>query len=161
MTARTLAVLAVLTALVVTACGGEDKTRTVRAETTKVEVLEDAGGETRARGAFDPAAIYRRESPGVVTVISRGLSGAQGQGGGGGLGSGFVIAGNGEIATNAHVVTSGEGATIRKAEEVYVRFKDDNQVPARIVGFDPFSDVALLRIDPNGLTLRPLPLGET
>jgi 2-alkenal reductase len=161
-TARVPAVLAALVALVVAGCGGDDGgTRTVRTETTKVEVLQDAGGETRARGAFDPAAIYRRESPGVVTVISRGLGTGQGQGGGGGLGSGFVISGKGEIATNAHVVTSGEGAAIRKAEQVFVRFQDDNQVPARVVGFDPFSDVALLRIDPAGLTLRPLPFAET
>jgi S1-C subfamily serine protease len=160
MTARIAAVLAVLASLVVTGCGGGE-TKTVRTETTKVEVLQDAVGETRARGSFDPAAIYRRESPGVVTVISRGLGADQGQGGDGGLGSGFVISGNGEVATNAHVVTSGEGASIRKAEQVYVRFQDDNQVAARIVGFDPFSDVALLKIDPSGLTLRPLPLGET
>jgi S1-C subfamily serine protease len=159
--ARPLCLLAPLAALVVAGCGGAGETRTVRTETTKVEVLQEAGGETRARGAFDPAAIYRRESPGVVTVISRGLGTTQGQGGGGGLGSGFVISGRGEIATNAHVVTSGEGAAIRKAEQVFVRFQDDNQVPARIIGFDPFSDVALLRIDPNGLTLRPLPFGRT
>jgi S1-C subfamily serine protease len=159
-TSRVLAVLAAIAALVAAGCGGGNETRTVRTETTKVEVLQDAGGETRARGAFDPAAIYRRESPGVVTVISRGLGNTQGQGGGG-LGSGFVISGKGEIATNAHVVTSGEGAAIRKAEQVFVRFQDDNQVPAKIIGFDPFSDVALLRIDPSGLTLRPLPLGET
>jgi S1-C subfamily serine protease len=159
--ARPLCLLAALAALVVAGCGGGGETRTVRTETTKVEVLQEAGGETRARGAFDPAAIYRRESPGVVTVISRGLGTTQGEGGGGGLGSGFVISGRGEIATNAHVVTSGEGAAIRKAEQVFVRFQDDNQVPARIIGFDPFSDVALLRIDPNGLTLRPLPFGRT
>jgi S1-C subfamily serine protease len=157
---RAIALLA-LVALVVAGCGGGGETKTVRTETTKVEVLQDAGGETAARGSFDPAAIYRRESPGVVTVISRGLGTGQGQGGGGGLGSGFVISGKGEIATNAHVVTSGEGAAIRKAEQVFVRFQDDNQVPARIIGFDPFSDVALLRIDPNGLTLRPLPFGRT
>ena len=159
MIARSLVALCALAALV-TGCGGGE-TRTVRTETTRVEVLQNAGGETRARGAFDPAAIYRRESPGVVTVISRGLGATQGQGSGGGLGSGFVISGEGEIATNAHVVTSGEGAAIRKAERVFVRFQDDNQVPARIIGFDPFSDVALLRIDPKGLTLRPLPLGGT
>jgi 2-alkenal reductase len=41
-----------------------------------------------------------------------------------------------------------------------VHFKDDNQVPAKIVGFDPFADVALLKVDPAGLTLRPLPLGS-
>jgi S1-C subfamily serine protease len=64
------------------------------------------------------------------------------------------------VATNAHVVTTGQGRDIRKAGEVYVRFSDGNQVSARVVGFDPFSDVALLRVDTAGLTLRPLPLGE-
>ena len=54
-----------------------------------------------------------------------------------GQGSGFVINADGEVVTNAHVVTSGEGRAIRKAENVYVRFQDANQVPARIVGFDP------------------------
>ena len=159
---RRAAVLALAaTAAVASGCGGEPQTRTVRAQTTKVEVLQDVGG-ARGRATFDPSAIYRRESPGVVTVISAGLGGEPGggPGGGAGLGSGFVISGEGEIATNAHVVTSGEGAEIRKADQVYVRFKDDNQVPARIVGFDPFADVALLRVDPSGLTLRPLPLGS-
>jgi S1-C subfamily serine protease len=149
-------------ALLLAGCGGRQSTA-VRTETTTVEVVQpgDDGGTPAAasRSRFDPATIYRRESPGVVTVISTGLGG-DGQGGGGGLGSGFVIAGDGEIATNAHVVTSGEGAGIRKADRVYVRFQDDNQVPATIVGFDPFSDVALLKVDPKGLTLRPLPLGS-
>src|SRR5207247_1846568 len=77
-----------------------------------------------------------------------------------GLGSGFGISGEGEIATNAHVVTSGEGKDIREASQVFIRFKDGNQVPAEIKGFDPFADVALLKVDPKGLTLRPLPLGD-
>jgi S1-C subfamily serine protease len=144
-------------ALLAAGCGGGGGTRTVSAQTTttRVEVLQDAGRAPTA-SAFDPSAIYRRESPGVVTIISTGLGG----GADSGLGSGFVISGDGEIATNAHVVTSGEGAAIRKAEQVFVRFKDDNQVPAQIIGFDPFSDVALLKVDPAGLTLRPLPLGS-
>jgi S1-C subfamily serine protease len=83
------------------------------------------------------------------------------QGGQAGLGSGFVVSSNGEIATNAHVVTSGEGTSIRRARHVYVQFADHNQVPATIVGADPNSDVALIRVDPGGLTLRPLPLGSS
>ena len=147
-------------ALLAAGCGGGGGgARTVSAQTTttRVEVLEDSGRAQTGRVVFDPSAIYRRESPGVVTIISTGLGG----GADSGLGSGFVISGDGEIATNAHVVTTGEGAAIRKADQVFVRFKDDNQVPAKIVGFDPFSDVALLRVDPAGLTLRPLPLGSS
>ena len=129
--------------------------------TTTVEVVRGAGGGAGDGDGFDPAAIYRREAPGVVTVFSV-MAGAPDQLGGGdgqGLGSGFVLNERGEIATNAHVVTEGEGRAIRRAREVYVAFADGNQVSARIVGFDPNADVALLRIDPAGLTLRPLPLG--
>jgi 2-alkenal reductase len=158
MRARGAAVVAATTALLTGCGGGNDDSPASRTQTTRVEVLQDAP-TPRDGPRFDPAGIYRRESPGVVTVISSGLSGG-GSGGNAGLGSGFVISGSGEIATNAHVVTSGEGAAIRKADRVYVRFQDGNQVSADVVGFDPFSDVALLRISPRGLTLRPLPLGS-
>jgi len=124
--------------------------------TTTVEVVRSAVGDD----SFDPPAIYARDAPGVVTVFSV-LPGESGLGGNGGqgIGSGFVLNGRGEIATNAHVVTSGEGSAIRKAKEVYVAFADRNQVAARIVGYDPDADVALLRVDPAGLRLRPLRLG--
>ena len=77
------------------------------------------------------------------------------------MGSGFVLNGEGEIATNAHVVTTGEGEAVERAKEVYVEFADGNQVEAKIVGADPNADIALLKIDPEGLKLRPLPLGES
>ena len=149
-----LAVLAA-GALLAAGCGGGG-TKTVQTTTTKVEVVGQSGAATRG---FDARSIYERDAPGVVTVISTGLQSANGAEAG--LGSGFVISGDGEIATNAHVVTSGAGAAIRKASTVYVRFGDGNQVPADVRGFDPFSDVALLKVDPKGLTLRPLPLGST
>jgi S1-C subfamily serine protease len=160
---RLPAAAAAIVALLVGACGGGGETKTVRAQTTttRVEVLENGGDAAPGGRSFDPSSIYQHESPGVVTIISTGLGNSGGGGNGQtGLGSGFVISGNGEIATNAHVVTSGEGAAIRKADQVFVHFKDDNQVPAKIIGFDPFSDVALLKVDPAGLTLRPLPLGS-
>jgi S1-C subfamily serine protease len=167
---RTLA-LAGLAALAVAGCGGsggssgdgagraargDDGPVTTVNNTTTVEVVRSAAGDD----TFDPARIYERDSPGVVTVFSV-LPGESGVGGGGdsGLGSGFVVSGGGEIATNAHVVTEGEGRSIRKAKEVYVAFADGNQVPAKIVGYDANADVALLRIEPAGLTLRPLRLG--
>jgi S1-C subfamily serine protease len=155
-----------LAALTVAGCAGKDRdqpgasggpVRTVERVTT-VEVVRGPEG---ARGAFDPAAIYARDSPGVVTVFSvvgRSTSSLGGEGGEG-LGSGFVLDGAGEIATNAHVVTRGTGRAIEPAKEVYVAFADGNEVSARIVGFDANADIALLRIDPSGLRLRPLRLG--
>ena len=130
------------------------------APATRIEVVEaqPTGSE------FDARAIYEREAPGVVTVISIfGDDGEEAHGGGDGegVGSGFVVSGDGEIVTNAHVVTAGEGRDARRAREVYVEFADSNKVPAEVVGHDPDADVALLRVKTAGLTLRPLPLGRS
>jgi S1-C subfamily serine protease len=150
------AALAASAALAAAGCGGGSddggQTQTTAATTTRTQVLDgDAGG---GGTAFDAQTIYRRDSDGVVTLLAADANGR------GGLGSGFVVSDSGEIVTNAHVVTTGAGAAIRKASKVFVRFGDGNQVSARIVGFDPFSDVALVRVDPKGLTLKPLPLGS-
>lgn len=170
---RTPLTVAVSTALLgvgvlAAGCGKSDDTttggtRTVTEPATRVEVIRELPGSGSAKGApaFDPTGIYERESAGVVTVIATGLRGTAGRGDSG-LGSGFVVSDEGEIATNAHVVTSGEGGDIRRATTVYVRFQDGNQVGAEIVGHDPFADVALLKLkDLKGLTLRPLPLGSS
>ena len=145
--------------------GGGGQTKTV---TTRVQVLEQApSADGERRSGFDPRQIYREEAPGVVTVVSlfgsQGLDSILGGNGGdqGGVGSGFVVSRNGEIATNAHVVTTGTGNQIRRADKVYVEFADGNQVEARIVGHDPNADIALLKVDPAGLTLRPLPLARS
>jgi S1-C subfamily serine protease len=140
--------------------GGGGASADTRTTTTRVEVVEGQGGGKR----FDSQAIFKNEGQGVVTVISLfGTGGVEALtgGGGGGVGSGFVLNGEGEIATNAHVVTQGQGGDTQRAREVYVEFADGNRVEARIVGQDPNADVALLKIDPKGLTLRPLPLGSS
>jgi S1-C subfamily serine protease len=135
----------------------------VTVQNTKVQVV-GGGGET---AGFNPAAIYRQYSPGVVTIISvlpgsgGGLFGGGGSGSEEALGSGFVVDGSGDVATNAHVVTSGQGADLKRASQVYVEFPDHNRVPAKIVGDDPNADVALLQIPTAGLKLTPLPLGSS
>jgi S1-C subfamily serine protease len=102
---------------------------------------------------FDATRIYEEASPGVVTIRSVfGSNGAEG--------SGFVLNGEGEIVTNAHVVTDESGGDREAAKQVYIEFPDRNVVPAEIVGFDPFVDVALLRIKPDGFELHPLKLGD-
>jgi S1-C subfamily serine protease len=108
--------------------------------------------ETAERG-FDAAEVYREASPGVVTIRSIFDSGAA-------EGSGFVLDEGGRIVTNAHVVTDGGGGQRRPAEQVFVEFPDRNVLPARIVGFDPFADVALLEVNPDGFELHPLELGD-
>lgn len=109
--------------------------------------------ETSSPG-FDATRVYEEASPGVVTIRSvfDGTGAAEG--------SGFVLNDEGEIVTNAHVVTEESGDDRETAKQVYVEFPDRNVVPAEIVGFDPFVDVALLRIKPDGFALHPLELGN-
>ncbi|HEU4943843.1 MAG TPA: trypsin-like peptidase domain-containing protein [Solirubrobacterales bacterium] len=116
--------------------------------TTKEMVVQTADAS-----GFDAAEVYREAAPGVVTIRSI-------FGGGGGEGSGFVLDGEGRIVTNAHVVTDGQGGDREEADSVYVEFPDRNVLPAEIVGFDPFADVALLEVKPNGFDLQPLELGD-
>jgi S1-C subfamily serine protease len=144
-------------------CGSSSPTKTVTVQKERVEVVPPSSSKPGVSG-FDAQAIYARDAPGVVTILSiYGSSSVSilGGGGEGAEGSGFVIDGNGEIATNAHVVTQGQGASIRPVAQVYVKFTDRNQVSAHIVGYDPNEDVALLKIDPANLTLRPLTLGNS
>ena len=145
-------------------CGGGDDSRSSGAQkvqTTKVHVVEGLG---KTNGNFDPDEIYRRLAPGVVTVISlfgQGASLLGEDGGEGGQGSGFVIDGQGYIATNAHVVTSGSPPNIRRAKQVFVEFSSGDRVPAKVIGDDPNADVALLKVAPRGLSLTPLKLGTS
>jgi 2-alkenal reductase len=156
------AVLAAGLALGLVACDGDDgsgdDSGPSKVETTKVQVVENIGKE----GGFDAGEIYDRLSPGVVTVISLFDGGSllgedEGEGG---QGSGFVLDGQGYVATNAHVVTTGRAPRERRAKDVFVEFSDGNRVKARIVGDDPNADVALLKVNPRGLSLTPLRLGS-
>jgi S1-C subfamily serine protease len=166
---RAAACLVAATALSLGACGGGDSgssgsgsvtTVSTQSPPQKTVVVQSQGGN------FDPGAIYRSAAPGVVTILSIFPGGSLssilgGSGGSAAEGSGFVISDNGEIATNAHVVTdadSGGGGPIHEAKEVYVEFGDRNRVRADIIGFDPNADVALLKVNPDGLDLKPLTL---
>ena len=55
------------------------------------------------------------------------------------LGSGFIVGKDGYIITNDHVVTG--------SDEIYVKLSDNTELPAKIVGTDPKTDLALLKID--------------
>lgn len=63
------------------------------------------------------------------------------------LGSGVIVSEDGYIVTNAHV--------IEKADEITVAFNDGRKSRAKIVGTDPDSDLAVIKVDMTGLT----PLG--
>jgi S1-C subfamily serine protease len=108
---------------------------------------------------LNAAEIYKRDGPGVVFITADVVEPAQtpfdfgapqqGQS----TGTGFVIDDDGNILTNAHVV---ENAT-----NVTVRFSDATTARAQVRGRDRSSDLALLKVDPEGLKLRPLTLGTS
>jgi S1-C subfamily serine protease len=156
------ALAALLTCLALLAgCGsggdGEDSTTT---GSSRQQISREPAPATTPQVAvevaapgFDAARIYQEAAPGVVTIRSVFDQGAA-------EGSGFVLDEDGEIVTNAHVVTDESTGERQVAQNVYVEFSDRNVVPAEIVGFDPFVDVALLKIAPAALPLHPLELGD-
>jgi S1-C subfamily serine protease len=139
--------------------GGDDGGTT----TTVLQQAPMSASAPQAGDAQAPTAreIYERDAPGVVLVQATVRQGDDAAGpfgvpqqeqDGESTGSGFVVESDGTILTNEHVV---EGAT-----KVRVTFSDDRTVEARVVGSDASNDVAVLKVDPKGLNLRPLTLGS-
>lgn len=99
--------------------------------------------------------IYERAAPGVVQIASLGadnpdpFSGSPQRA----LGSGFVVDKAGHIVTNFHV--------IQGADEIRVSFTNRDTVEAELVGTDPSTDIAILRVETNAGALTPLPLGNS
>jgi S1-C subfamily serine protease len=147
---------ALVTVAIAASSGAFDGTHTV--VTTGSASVEPVNA-TATQTGFDAGAMYRARIQGVVTIASVFSSGEAG-------GSGFVVSKDGLILTNAHVVTNSAESNVqpqdvKPADQVYVRFADGNQVPAQIVGYDLFADVAVLRVsDPNEHP-QPVPLGNS
>ena len=101
--------------------------------------------------------IYKRSGPGVVqittTIGSSTSADGQFQQSSQALGSGFVLDKEGHIVTNFHVV---DGAT-----SIEVRFSNDDTLKATLVGSDPSTDVALLKVDASPDALTPLALADS
>jgi S1-C subfamily serine protease len=154
-------VAAGVTAFVVDDGGGDTHTTTVIRQPA---VASQGANDKRSSAAegLTAADIYERYAPGVVFVRSEitqqtqnpfdPFGGAQRSEA---TGSGFVVDASGDILTNNHVI---DGAT---PESVTVQFADKKTVKAKIVGKDPSTDLALLKVDPEGLALKALPLGSS
>jgi 2-alkenal reductase len=109
---------------------------------------------------FNPSSIYAHRSPGVVTIVS--LFGTNPENASRQQGSGFVVSPTGYILTNSHVITNaGEASPTRPADSVFVEFQDRDRAQARIVGWDVFDDVGLIKVDPSAHRLAPVPLGNS
>src|SRR5947208_5115116 len=110
-------------------------------------------------------AIYRRAAPGVVQVTSTSvvkldnnpfgfqIPGFQQQETQRALGSGFVMDKAGHIVTNYHVIAG--------AKSVEVSFSNHDSMKARIVGKDPGTDIAVLKVDAHSRALTPLRFGDS
>ena len=112
-----------------------------------------------------PEQLYKTMSPGVVMIQSdfanAGTNFFGQQQSAQALGTGFVVSKDGYILTNAHVVQE-QG---QKATGVTVVFNKGGsktqQVKGQIMGIDATSDVAVIKVDPTGVDLLPLPLGDS
>jgi S1-C subfamily serine protease len=143
----------------VVAVGGDSTKTTTVVEQAPLSASAPVSAAARS-SALTPSQIYKRDAPGVVFVRSEIVQRTQSpsfflqptQQRGEATGSGFVIDKSGDILTNAHVI---DGAV-----KVTVQFSDSRSVTATIVGKDTSSDLALLKVNPDGLSLDPLTLGS-
>ena len=125
---------------------------------TVLQPRRERHGDTSS-AALNSSAVFASVSPGVVEIAASGVrsekSGPFGQGSAPSTatGTGFVVDGQGHIVTAAHVVDG--------ASSVKVTFQDGTTRTAKVLGKDDATDVAVLKVDPSGLTLHPLKLGSS
>lgn len=116
-------------------------------QTTNVSTVSYSSAESGTLSS-----IYQASVPGIVGISNESTYNFYGQvSETASSGTGFIISSDGEILTNYHVV---EGANT-----LTVTLSDGSKYPATVVGYEAESDVALLKIDAEGLT--PLTLGDS
>ena len=167
-TTRGLGALVALTALISGAAGAGLLLATGAGSHTTSTTITQAqapstttASETTGATGLNASALYSAAAPGVVDITSRGVTTSSGSSPFGGpsqsqstaTGTGFVVDGKGHIVTAAHVVDG--------ASSITVKFQDGTTRTAKLLGKDNATDVAVLSVDPSGLTLHPLALGSS
>ncbi|MEK7816766.1 MAG: trypsin-like peptidase domain-containing protein [Actinomycetota bacterium] len=141
---------------------GEDP-GTVTVPMPSVQVSNASSAPVTAIGAEQ---IYERFADSVVQMVVT----FEGQGSSlysrnreqQGVGSGFVVSPEGYIITNAHVVTSEGYRSPSEAKDIEVNFKNGKKVKGSVVGYDlTSSDIAVVKVDPEGLDLVPVVIGDS
>ena len=135
---------------------GGSTTTTITAPAAPISVKDD--GDTNLINQ-----IYRRDGEGVAFIEASRPSegspefspfGPQPEGGGTATGSGFLIDTEGHIVTNSHVVEGASRVQVTLGAE-------ETSHAAEVVGTDPATDVALLKVDVPAQRLHPLALGDS
>lgn len=119
-------------------------------QASPVDSVAQANGSATSSAAADGDVLaedtlinlYERVNPGVVNIVVNS-----------GQGSGFVYDTEGHIVTNNHVIN---GAT-----RITVNFADGTEAPATLVGTDPDSDLAVIKVDLPASKLTPVPVGTS
>jgi len=147
-------------ALAVSLTGGGSTLVTATTTEAASAAGEHSTSVARTSAQFDAETIYKRESPGVVdirvtTTAQQGVSpfGPGGSQQAQAEGTGFVYDKTGHIVTAQHVV---DGAT-----KITVRFPDGTTANATLVGADPSTDTAVIKVSVPSSRLTPLPLGDS
>lgn len=143
---------AIVLAAILVAAGAFDRTTPVTTPTA-------AAGTSLPTTGLNAAALYAKAAPGVVDITAHSTTTTQA--GPFGLprkaqstdtGTGSVLDRQGRILTADHVIAG--------ADSVTVTFQNGVTRTAKVLGGDTATDVAVLKVDPSGLTLHPLPLGS-
>ena len=151
-------VLTVAVIFILNACGGDTGDSGTADGTGIPAVTEAMPGADQVSLAPTPGAIYAIEvvktlSPPVVQVVTETLAmGAMNQPGpGGGVGTGVILDLEGNILTNNHVIAG--------AGRITVTLSNGESFPAQVIGADPATDTAVIRIEATGL--QPAKLGRS
>jgi putative serine protease PepD len=126
-----------LVVAVLAVSGALDRTERVVTAAPKTATATVAQPPSGAAGVSD---IYASASPAVAYIQA-----------GDGSGSGFLIDGQGHVVTNEHVVEAGSDYTVRFGS-------DGEALPAEVVGEDPSTDLAVLKVDLSKISAESKPL---
>ncbi|HEX5200393.1 MAG TPA: trypsin-like peptidase domain-containing protein [Actinoplanes sp.] len=114
--------------------------------------LADTGGNPLGAPPAEPSAAVNRAPDSLAGVAKKVLPSVVTVRVTGAIGSGFVVSANGYVITNDHVVESG-------SDNMSVSFSDGTTAKATLVGRDPESDIAVIKVAKSGLT--PVAIGNS
>jgi putative serine protease PepD len=148
-----------VTGAVLAATGSLDGSNGSSSDGVVVQPAAASGSSSASTSRGDVSGLYANAAPGVVEITAKESSQnsqgpfPQGSSPATATGTGFVIDGDGHILTAAHVVDG--------ASSITVTLQDGTSRTASVLGKDNSTDAAVVKVNPSGLDLHPLPLGSS